>query len=280
MPHADALIPIRWNSMNETILPAFRALVLAEDPRPLQRLVGEALERIPPRGEHLARTERESASGIQRKQWFSLHALSPLWRSGGTDDLETFVAHLVSPEGKRDSWGGEYGARMTQVFRSFRAELSRRFAPATWPSSLEEGESAAADEQLDELFAELLLFFCAPRFPEEGNFSSEQEDGAQSALLLEVDRRLWRVPLALSRDGFLKARAFCPALFTGVRRFPFSRTARAEDDNETLGPLLPREVVALAEMLQAEEEADPILRRIVTEAAGRNLALFTWRRGL
>jgi hypothetical protein len=275
--HDDALIAFQWGVLTDQILPAIRALVLTEDPRPLLALVSSALRRLPPRGG--VQQERRGSSKLVSRAWFSLYALAPLCEKGGTEDMSTFVAHLVAPNGKRDPWGEEYATRSSQLFRAFRADLSRRLATATWPGALEGHPSPAADDQLDELFAELILFFASPRYAGEGDFSQDPEGGALSATLMEIDNQRWHVPLSGSRDGFAAVRDLCPALFTGARRPPFSRDMRGAD-SETLGPLLPAEVPAFAREIEGRADLSPALRRVVKDAAERGLGLFTWKCGL
>jgi hypothetical protein len=279
MSHYDALIPFRWAPFTEQVLPALRALVLVEDPRPVLELVNEALSHLPKRGDYWqgeARAQRPS--GLIARSWFSLYALAPLAKDG-SDDLRDFLAHLVSPHGRKDEWGDEYAGRIVQLFRGYRSDLSRRLAPAAWPAALESTPSPAAEEPLDELFAELVLFFASPREPGQGDFFQEPQHGLFSATLLELDGEPWHVRLAGSANGFSDLRGVCPALFGGTRRPPFSRD-RSGSDTETLGPLYPSEVGPLATALATRKETSPTLNRVVQQAAEAGMALLTWRCGL
>lgn len=280
MPQYDAMIPFRWAPLTEQILPALRALVLVEDPRPVMSLVTEALSHLPERGDYWqgeARAHRQTR--LITRQWFSFYALAPLVKRGECEDARDFLAHLVSPHGRKDHWGEEYATRVLQLFRGYRADLSKRLATAAWPSALEGAPSPAAEDELDELLAELILFFASPREPGQGDFSSDPDGGLFSATLLELDGEPWHVRLAGSADNFASARDLCPILFSGRRRTPFSRD-RFGAEPETLGPLLPAEVPAFAEKLATRGDLSASLTRAAQLAADAGMGLFTWRCGL
>jgi hypothetical protein len=271
---ADMLVPFHWEILTQKILPPWRAFLLNEDLKPLSQLVAEALSQLPIKVEAQVRAVR-SHGEILRK-WFSLYSLTTVCQSE-TVDMGSFLAHLVSPQGRRDAWGEEYCVRLIQLLRGHRADLSKRFANATWPQSLEERHSPAADSQLDELFAECLLFFAIPRLDGPGDFSQDPQGGKYSAVYFELEGKTFHSRIAASEDGFSSLRGLQPALFAGKRRFPFSQ--ERHEETETCGPLYPTEVNALWTKIKDRSDVPIVVARVIQEAAAQDLGLFVWKCG-
>ena len=271
---ADMLVPFEWETLTQKILPPWRAFLLNEDLRPLSQLISSALALLPVKVE--AQVRAAGSRGGALRKWFALYSLATVSHSE-TADLASFLAHLVSPAGRRDAWGEEYCVRLIQLLRGYRADLSKRFANATWPQSLEERHSPAADSQLDELFAECVLFFATPRYEGPGDFSQDPHGGKYSAIHIELEGKTFHSKIAASEDGFSSLRRLQPELFAGNRRFPFSQ--ERHEETETCGPLFPAEVKELWTKLSQRSDAPPVVSRVVQEAAEQNLGLFLWKCG-
>jgi hypothetical protein len=272
---ADMLVPVSWEVLTQTLLPVWRAFVLTEDAKPLAQLINKALAQLPIKKEAQVRAGR-AQGGADLRKWFALYALAGVCQSENIE-IGSFLAHLVSPQGKRDHWGEEYSTRLVQLLRGYRPELSKKFANSLWPKSLEERASHAADSQLDELFAETLLFFATPRVEGPGDFSQDPNSGKQSAVYVELGGTLFHSRIAASDDGFYSVKNLHPALFAGNRRPPFS-TERHEE-TETWGPLLPHETKELAEKVLHRSDVPIVVARVIQEAAAQEMGLFVWRDG-
>jgi hypothetical protein len=272
---ADMLVPISWEVLTQTLLPAWRAFLLTEDTKPLTQLIQQALAQLPVKKEAQVRGGR-SQGGTDLRKWFALYSLSGVCQSENIE-LSIFLAHLVSPQGRRDAWGEEYSTRLVQLLRGYRPDVSRRFANATWPKSLEDRPSQAADSQLDELFAEFLLFFATPRIEGPGDFSQDPQNGKLSAVYMELNGTLYHSRIAASHDGFYGMKNLQPALFAGNRRFPFSQ--ERHEETETWGPLFPAEVKELAEKIKGRSDVPAVIARVIEESAAQDLGLFVWRDG-
>jgi hypothetical protein len=271
---ADMLVPFVWETLTQKILPPWRAFLLNEDLRPLCQLIIKALSQLPIKVE--AQVRAAGSHGGALRKWFALYSLASVCETNN-DDLGNFLAHLVSPRGRRDTWGEEYCVRLVQLLRGYRADLSKRFANSTWPQSLEERSSPAADSQLDELFAECLLFFATPRYEGYGDFSQDPHNGKFSAIFIELEGKPFHSRIAASEDGFSSLKGMQPALFAGNRRFPFSQ--ERHEETETCGPLFPSEVKALWETMSRRTDVSVVVSRVVKEAAEQDLGLFVWRSG-
>jgi hypothetical protein len=271
---ADMLVPFRWETLTQELLPPWRAFLLNEDLKPLSQLITQALSQLPVKVEAQVRAALSHKKSLRK--WFAFYSLATACQPE-TTDLGSFLAHLVSPQGRRDAWGEEYSVRLLQLLRGHRVDLSKRFANSTWPQSLEGRPSPAADSQLDELFAECLLFFAAPYYEGAGDFSKDPQGGKHSAIYLEREGKLVHVRIAASEDGFSSLRQMQPALFTGYRRFPFSQ--ERHEETETCGPLYPAEVKQLGAKLSQQSNIPAVASRVIQEAAEQDLGLFLWKCG-